>query len=121
MRDRSELRNIEELLKRAKELKAEGDFKGALVIIKRVIQLSLNLVLSRLGIDTPHDSLLSFYYLIPIEMRPFIGERELEYFEQEYGLTLSTEYSLDPRFLEASLDIAERVVSWAESLLKNKI
>ncbi len=107
-----------ELLERAKELKAKGDFKKSLIILRRILRLSFNAVLSELGIDTPQDSLLSLYYLIPIEMRPFIGERELEHFEQGYRLALDTECPLDPRFLEASLDMAEKVVFWKNSILK---
>ncbi|MEM3929113.1 MAG: hypothetical protein QXX48_02370 [Candidatus Korarchaeum sp.] len=117
-REEPGLRYIEGLLERARELKAKGDFKGSLVTLRRILQLSFNLVLSNLGIGSSHDSVLSLYYLIPIGMRPSVGERELEYFEQEYRLALDAECPLDPRFLEASLDIAEKIYSWAESLLK---
>ncbi|ACB07988.1 hypothetical protein [Candidatus Korarchaeum cryptofilum] len=111
---------VKALLKEASDLKTRGSYAESFAILRRVLQLSFKLILSRLGIDAPYDSTLSLYHLIPIGLRPPIGERELEDFESKYMLSLSSG-PLDPRSLEAGFEIAERVIHWAESIIKNKM
>jgi HEPN domain-containing protein len=113
------MEDVKTLLKEASDLKDRGSYKESFATLRRVLQLSFKLVLSRLEIDAPYESTLSLYHLIPIELRPPIGERELEDFEIKYMLSLSSD-PLDPRSLEAGLEIAERVVHWADSIMKNK-
>jgi len=113
------MEDVKALLKEAFDLKAMGNYTESFTILRRVLQLSFKLVLSRLEVDAPYDSTLSLYHLIPIELRPPIGERELQDFESKYMLSLSSDPP-DPRSLEAGLEIAERVVHWADSIIKNK-
>ncbi|RDD54230.1 MAG: hypothetical protein BA066_00320 [Candidatus Korarchaeota archaeon NZ13-K] len=120
MQEESTLREIEGLLEEARVLKAKGDIKGSLNLVRRIIWVSFSSVLSSIGIDAPYDSILSLYHLIPIGMRPPIGERELEHFEQEYRLALYSDQPLNSEFMEASLDIAERAFHWASSMMRMK-
>jgi len=113
------MEDVKALLKEASDLKARGNYMESFTILRRVLQLSFKLVISRLDIDAPYDSTLSLYHLIPIELRPPIGEGELEDFESKYMLSLSSD-SPDPRSLEAGLEIAERVIHWADSIIKKK-
>lgn len=112
------LREIDELLGNAIELRDKGDLSGSMRILRTVILMSLKLVLSFLGIDAPLDNALSLYYLIPAELRPPVGERELEDFEFKYRLAVDSEGPFDPKFVEAGFDIVERVVFWSKGAIK---
>ncbi len=114
------LKEAESLIEVAKEELREGDFQGFLTSLKRSMLTSMRVVLRALGISPPEtDNLLRLYLVIPSQYRPAIGEPEFEIFEYKYGLAvynMSGAVPLEKEFLESSLDLAERVLYWAQSL-----
>ncbi len=110
------------LIEQAREQLKDGDFLDFLTNLKKSMLTSIMAVLRALGMTPPEtDNLLRLYLSIPAQYRPAIGEPEFEIFEYKYGLAvynMSGAVPLEKEFLESSLDLAERVLYWAQSLIR---
>ncbi len=115
----SDLDRAKELLEEARRERSE--VKRYLTLIRESMIHSFRAGLSRLGIEADHENVLRLYLTTPHAYRPSVGEPELEEFEFRYGLITSDKLGamrVDDRFLDASLDLAERIYFWAESINK---
>jgi len=116
-----ELMRVRELLDDAERTRKNGDVKEFLNFVKESMVSSFKACLSKLGVSADYDNTLKLYLTTPYMYRPSVGEPELEEFEFRYGLITSNEVGaidVDERFLDASLELAERIYFWAESLTK---
>ncbi len=93
-----------------------------LIKLKKSMLISITTVLNALGVEVPDtDNLHKLYLVVPVQYRPAIGEPEFEIFEYKYGLAIfnmSGAVPLEKEFLEGSLDLAKRVLDWAESIIQ---
>ncbi len=114
-----DLEVAKELLERARNERSE--VRRYLALIRESMIHSFRAGLSKLGIKADHENVLGLYLTTPHAYRPSVGEPELEEFEFRYGLITSDELGamiVDDRFLDAILDLAERIYFWAESMSK---
>lgn len=117
-----DLEVAKELLEKAK--KERSEVKRYLTLIKESMIHSFRAGLSKLGIEADHENVLRLYLTTPHAYRPSVGEPELEEFEFRFGLITSDKLGamvVDDRFLDATLDLAERIYFWAESMSKKMV
>ncbi len=110
-----------ELLEEARRERSRGETRKYLELVKKSMLLSFRAGLNILGVNYYNENILKMYLSTPHAYRPSVGEPELEEFEFRYGLITSDKLgamNADERFLDATMDLAERIYFWAESIAK---
>ena len=104
-------------------MRARGDLREAVEVLREVILRALRAGAEALNIGEPRgdsQSAHEVFMRIPAAFRPAVGEPELELFDFKYRMIAGGD-EVDPRFVEAGLELAERILHWASSIVSSSL